>query len=257
MTVYVGSARHDEHGACYSGGKAGDQLQGGTNDRSGEVSQQTFYVHSKGWYVLRPKKAAHATKLAATMVRACDNAHIGYDQGNRLGIIKHGTKTTVDTECDCSSLVRQCIIEACGKDVGNFTTSNEASTLEKSGLFQTRFSYTASTTLCTGDVLVTKSSGHTVIVTKGKARSDSDSNTDTNGTGGFDVADLDTIKNGSKGAQVESLQALLNVKDNAGIKIDGKAGSKTERAIRNYQGAKGLTVDGQCGKATWERILTT
>lgn len=253
MTVIIGSARHDEHGACYSGGKAGDQLQGGTNDRSGEVSQQTFYVHSKGWYVLRPKDATQATKLASAMVRACDNAHIGYDQSNRLGIIKHGTKTTVDTECDCSSLVRQCIIEACGKDVGNFTTSNEASTLESSGLFQSRISYTASTTLCTGDVLVTKSSGHTVIVTSGKERT----NTNTNDDGGFDVADLDTIKNGSKGAQVESLQALLNVKNNAGIKIDGKAGSKTEKAIRSYQTAKGLTVDGECGKATWKKILTT
>lgn len=40
MAVIIGSARHDEHGNCYSGGKAGDQT-------GQEVSTQKFYNHSK------------------------------------------------------------------------------------------------------------------------------------------------------------------------------------------------------------------
>ena len=45
--VYIGSARKDERGK-YSGGAKGDQLQKSTPDYKGEVSQQPFYVHSKG-----------------------------------------------------------------------------------------------------------------------------------------------------------------------------------------------------------------
>ena len=50
MAVIIGSARHDEHGNCYSGGKAGDQT-------GQEVSTQKFYNHSKGWYVLRDEQS--------------------------------------------------------------------------------------------------------------------------------------------------------------------------------------------------------
>ena len=57
MAVIIGSARHDEHGNCYSGGKAGDQT-------GQEVSTQKFYNHSKGWYVLRAKDDRVAEKLA-------------------------------------------------------------------------------------------------------------------------------------------------------------------------------------------------
>ena len=62
----------------------------------------------------------------------------------RNGVItqlkKYGSlsKIATATECDCSSLVRACIIQATGKDVGNITTANEASTLEASGLFESK-----------------------------------------------------------------------------------------------------------------------
>ena len=42
--------------------------------------------------------------------------------------------------------------------------------LEKSGLFEKRIAYTSNTTLYTGDVLVTKTKGHTVIVVEGANR---------------------------------------------------------------------------------------
>lgn len=169
-TVIIGSARHDENNK-YNGGAVGDQLQtSSTNDTKGEVSMQNFYVHSKGWYILRAKSATHANGIATAMKRACNNVNIGYDQGNRLGIIKYGTATTTKTECDCSALIRQCVIEATGKDAGNFTTANEVTKLMATGLFD-KYTYTSGTTLYTGDILVTKSQGHTVAVVSGVSRS--------------------------------------------------------------------------------------
>ena len=160
--VRLGSARQDERGK-YCGGKAGDQT-------GKEVSEQNFYVHSKGWFVLRPKDPVHATRIAERMKAACDNPFIGYDQGNRLAITKVGIGTKTHTECDCSSLVRQCIREACGVDPGNFTTANEKGMLLATGLFEDVGGYRVGVVLCTGDVLVTKSKGHTVIVTEGSER---------------------------------------------------------------------------------------
>ena len=164
MAVIIGSARHDEHGNCYSGGKAGDQT-------GQEVSTQKFYNHSKGWNVLRAKDNKVAEKLAEAMQIACGNKNIGYDQSERYGIIKHGINTKVKTECDCSSLVRACIIYASGKDVGDFNTSNERSVILKSGLFDDMGTYKVGDTLYNGDILVTRTKGHTVIVVSGAKKS--------------------------------------------------------------------------------------
>lgn len=164
MAIIIGSARHDEHGNCYSGGKAGDQT-------GQEVSTQKFYNHSKGWNVLRAKDNKVAEKLAEAMRIACGNKNIGYDQSERYGVIKHGINTKVKTECDCSSLVRACIIYASGKDVGDFNTSNERSVILKSGLFKYVGSYKQGDTLYNGDILVTRTKGHTVIVVSGAKKS--------------------------------------------------------------------------------------
>lgn len=165
MAVIIGSARIDENGHSHSGA-AGDQT-------GREVSTQEFYNHAKGWYVLRPKSADIANKMAQAMQRACNNDNIGYDQYNRFAIINDGTGSTRKTECDCSSLVRQCVIEASGKDPGNFITSDEADKLEATGLFEPKFRYSSGDKLCTGDVLVTCSKGHTVIVVSGASRGSS------------------------------------------------------------------------------------
>lgn len=164
MAVIIGSARHDEHGNCYSGGKAGDQT-------GQEVSTQKFYVHKKGWHVLRAKSSEIANKLAEAMIIACNNENIGYDQSERGGVITHGIDSEVKTECDCSSLVRACIIYAAGKDVGFFTTYNERSVLEDSDLFDDMGSYHAGFVLHNGDILVTRTKGHTVIVVSGAKKS--------------------------------------------------------------------------------------
>ena len=169
VKITIGSARIDENGKI-SGGAAGDQT-------GKEVSTQAYYMHSKGWYLLRPKSAADADRLAASMSAACLNDNIGYDQGNRLDVIsklkKYGSmaKIAEKTEADCGTLVRGCCIEA-GFDPGNFTTANEAAALSKTGKFKDKVSVTASTALYNGDVLVTKTKGHTAIVTDGNPRKD-------------------------------------------------------------------------------------
>lgn len=169
MSIIMGSARIDERGIA-SGGAAGDQKQRSTPDYRGEVSFQKFYVHRKGWYVIRPKSAAQANAIASAMVTACNNKNLGYDQANRLGVIRNGVNTRVNTECDCSSLVRACIKAGTGKDPGNFNTANEVAVLKASGLFEGAKAYTPGLTLYTGDILVTKTKGHTGIITSGASR---------------------------------------------------------------------------------------
>ena len=248
MDIIIGSARCDENGK-YRGGKAGDQT-------GKEVSTQKFYVSSKGWYILRPKNVSHANALANKMLQACNNSNIGYDQSNRLGIIKYGILTSVKTECDCSSLVRQCIKEAIGKDVGNFTTSNEVAVLVNSGLFD-KITYTSSTTLYNGDVLVTKTKGHTVIVVSGNARSSSNSTSSTTTT-----ASYPTIKRGSKGSYVTKWQNFLLGQNYrtciiGGVRktltSDGVFGNITKSITIRWQKAHGLVGDGVVGKLTWSK----
>lgn len=171
MGIMVGSARIDEHGNI-KGGSVGDQKQTvKIGDTKGEVSQQPFYVHSKGWIILRPKSSDLADKLASLMITACDNANIGYDQGNRNGVLRYGVNTKTKTECDCSGLVRALIYWATCKDPGTFSTSTEADKLMATGMFdKITFVSLTKTPVYNGDVLVTKTKGHTVIVTSGAPR---------------------------------------------------------------------------------------
>lgn len=238
MATIIGSARSDEYGKL-TGGAAGDQKQKfSTNDTVGEVSMQNFYVHTKGWYVFRLKDAIIAKKTADNMKTACNNKNIGYNQNNRLGIITYGVNTKRKTECDCSSLVRECIKEASGKDPGNFTTANEASVLEASGLFEEKKTYTSGMVLYTGDVLVTKTKGHTVIVTDGASRTAAP--TTSSSVSNSKLKIVSTIK---------SVQAWLNTYYKIGLVTDGIYGAKTKAGlVKAWQTeVGGLTVDGVFG----------
>ena len=182
MSIIVGSARIDERSKA-KGGKAGDQKQvSNTNDTKGEVSMQNFYVHSKGWIIMRPKSIEHANAIASSMKTACNNPNIGYDQGERLGGSKYGTDTDKPVETDCSNLARACIKEGTGKDPGNFTTANEVSALSKTGLFEEPITFVSleKTPVYNGDVLVTKTKGHTVVVVSGNPRKANDSKKENN-----------------------------------------------------------------------------
>jgi GH24 family phage-related lysozyme (muramidase) len=164
----IGSARVDEAGK-YSGGKRGDQKQTAAPDYKGEVSRQQFYVHKKGWTVLRPIDPVHARAIAQAMAMACDNPNIGYSQSDRYSILSAGTCTAQPVNCDCSSLVRQCVKEGTGRDPGDFTTANEATRLVATGLF-TRLDYAPGMALQAGDLIVTRTKGHTCIVIEGDVK---------------------------------------------------------------------------------------
>jgi hypothetical protein len=64
-----------------------------------------------------------------------------------------------------------------------------------------------------------------------------------------------TIKKGSTGSAVKLLQSNLNAAGfNCGA-VDGIFGSKTDKAVRNYQKACELVVDGIAGPKTWAALL--
>lgn len=165
MAVRIGSARINEKGTT-TGGKAGDQT-------GGEVSIQNYYLHRKGWYVARPKDPTVAEKIAQAMEAACCNNHIGYCQAHRDSLrkiaVKYNynlSKVNVDVEADCSALVRVCCLYA-GIQVGDFNTASELETLRKTGQFEILKDdrhCKGSTYLKRGDILVTRTKGHTVVV---------------------------------------------------------------------------------------------
>ena len=166
--ILIGSARIDENGNV-AGGTAGDQKQATAPDHKGEVSICDFYVHNKGWYIFRPVSIYLADRLADLMTRACNNSNIGYDQNNRAAIYNDSVGSNVPTECDCSSLVCECLREATGIYVSDFTTLSEPRVLSNTGLFY-QAAYKDGVKLYAGDILVTKTKGHTAIVVKGEAR---------------------------------------------------------------------------------------
>jgi len=168
MSKYkIGSARSDENFKL-SGGKPGDQRQKALIDGAGEVSIQDFYVHKKGWLIAVAKDAKIRKALAEKMVTACCNKNIGYSQTGRYGITKFGINTKTPCNADCSSLVRQCVKEASGKDPGDFNTASEIAALRTTGLFDFD-EYHDGMKLMTGTILVTKTKGHTAIVTEGES----------------------------------------------------------------------------------------
>lgn len=255
VKIIIGSARIDEKGSV-QGGAAGDQKQKNTPDLSGEVSMQEFYMHKKGWYVLRAKDPEIADKIATAMKMACNNSNIGYSQNDRLGIIRWGTWADKPCNCDCSSLVRECIIEASGKDPGNFHTGNEALYLVASGLFEEKIEYTANMNLFVGDVLISKTKGHTAIVVEGNVRSylaKNDNVSEEGSSGGVKVSklkvNLPTIRKGSKGKAVRILQALLY------INVTGEFDQVTEDSCKYFQNKSKISVDGICGAKTWGKVL--
>ena len=245
MSVIIGSARIDENGrATY--GRAGDQT-------GREVATQEWYQHSKGWRVFRPKRPKVAEAVAVAMEHACANDKIGYDQEERFtaydwckyengGNYDPGA-ITVKVETDCSALVRLCLAYA-GVFLGDFYTGNEADVLMASGEFIEATSTAGRTPdyLARGDILVTRTTAHTVIVltngSKIKATSDN--------AGGEPKVEVEnmtyklrSVTMGDKGPHVRTVQLILKGmgykgKDGKPLTIDGEAGENTMFAIANY-----------------------
>lgn len=71
---------------------------------------------------------------------------------------------------------------------------------------------------------------------------------------------LDTIREGSKGAQVKTVQRLLKAMGYEGqggraLIVDGAAGKHTAHAVKLFQTAQKLTADGVVGTKTWRALL--
>lgn len=165
MAVKIGSARSNENGGI-NGGMAGDQT-------GREVSTQDWYLHSKGWVLIRAKEASAREKIAANMESICANDNIGYCQDHRSSLTTQAkpygydaSKVLTPCEVDCSEAVRNCVLFA-GITVGAFNTASEAASLKATGKFEvyTEDKYCKqSEYLLRGDILVTKTKGHTVVV---------------------------------------------------------------------------------------------
>lgn len=254
MAVKIGSARIDENGRA-TGGKAGDQT-------GKEVSTQNWYKHSKGWRVLRAKDPAAAEKIAQAMQWACNSPLIGYDQKQRETLRKAVMplgwdirRLTTAVETDCSALVRVCCGWAFQKDLGTgvsyFNTTTMCSALLKTGLFDelTGSKYTDQQDyLKRGDILCTKTQGHTVVVLSngGKAEAVVAPVTPTEPT-------PDGLRRGDKGDDVRAMQrALLIWRADCLPRwgADGDFGQETEDALRTYQRSAGLPVTGVYDDAT-------
>ena len=244
MAVTIGSARIDENGNAH-GGRAGDQ--------SGkEVSTQAWYRHSKGWRVLRCTDEAKAEKIARAMQAACDNANIGYDQYQRDTLYNAAKPlgfdpARVDTPCetDCSALVRVCCAYA-GIPVDNFRTTNEAGVLLRSGAFtelkESRYA-DQSAYLRRGDILVTRTQGHTVVVLSNGSKAEATS---------AEEASRTILKRGMKGEDVRRLQLRL-MELGYGLPrygADGEYGAETAAADKAFQADRKLAADGVAGEMT-------
>lgn len=236
MAVKIGSARIDENGKA-KGGKAGDQT-------GREVSTQSWYDQKdakKTWRVFRAKNPAQAEMIAQDMQWACDNAHIGYDQGQRgtlydvskpLGF--NCAKVKTDCETDCSALVRVCCAYA-GIMLPNFRTPTEPAALLNSGAFEElrgdMYSH-SSAYLRRGDILVTSTQGHTVVVLSNGPKAE---------------PTAEGLRRGDYGTAVTAMQKLLLKWDKTCLPkcgADGDFGSETERAVKDFQCTHDLPITG-------------
>lgn len=248
MAVKVGSARIDENGKAH-GGKAGDQT-------GRELSTQNWYLHAKGWRVFRAKNPAVAEKIAQDMQWACDNPKIGYDQYQRDTLFNVAKAVgfncrQVDTACetDCSALVRVCVNYA-GVPVGNFRTPDEAAKLLATGAFieLTGSKYQGqSTYLGRGDILVTKTQGHTVVVLTNGPKFEGNVEPEKPGALGDRI-----LRYGDEGPDVKRMQEMLIALGyDLGVwGADGDFGDCTEIALKQFQADAGIDADGECGPET-------
>lgn len=277
MGLKVGSARIDERGKI-SGGQAGDST-------GKEVMQQNYYVHKKGWYCFRPKDVATANGVAQSMINACNNDNIGYDQNQRDGVfylVKNGVKIKdikVKTECDCSALVRACLYEN-GIDTGNIRTSTMPKLLPKTEKFEDRITVNSKTELFNGDVLVTKTTGHTVIVTSGNPRSEYIQNERVkswqivmNKVYKSKLAEDGSYgplsqKQANKHQLYKKKIAAFRIKNDYvkwlqnrlkelgyNISVDGSFWNETNKIVKQFQADRGLDSDGYVGANTVKELL--
>ena len=163
--VYIGGASINEYGSG-EGGKPGDQ-------NGEECYIQPWYLHRKGWTVIRAKSREMAHKIAEDMGFLCDNDKIGYSYWEHCyslynEVKKYNydcSKVTIPCETNCAKAVWVCALYA-GANVKDFSTADEVQKFKDSG----EFDIITDPSICDspdyllkGDILVTNSKGHTVV----------------------------------------------------------------------------------------------
>ena len=236
MGVKIGHASIDENGKI-AGGKIGDQT-------AKEICIRDWY--DKPWNVfLKCTDRALAKKAVAYLKQICADPNYGYDQDQRLtglaAIRKNGGKVSgAKGEFDCSSLTAAIYILAGLTDISPaLTTRSLKDALVKSGKF---IAYEDTAHLKTtddadeGDIYL--SEGHHVVIVVEHNRIKNPY-----------VEPTTTVEFGETGVGVRWVQWEL-VRVGYNIKIDGEFGSKTDKAVREFQKTESLTVDGQVGPKT-------
>lgn len=230
--------------------------------------------------------AGNLSEFVRLMRYWCDEGNLGYDQSNRWDI-------RVGGECDCSSLVIQCLKDA-GFDVGSATyTGNMSSNLTARGW--KRISNNGSPQV--GDILL-NDANHVAVCTApgmlsqasidergkisgGQAGDQTDRETNTKAyynypwdcflryeggtattvpskpsSGGDEkVYMFGYVSKGKTGTAVRMFQCAANIRFGYNLTIDGICGNNTDAAIRGIQDRLGLEVDGSCGPITWTGML--
>lgn len=239
----IASARIDENGNVH-GGKAGDQT-------GQEVCAQRFYQHKKGWDCLRFKNAKVGNDLAGFMLAICNNNHIGYDQYHRNDLFNEISKGKLpqnidrDVSTDCSATIRS-LLWLAGIKTQDFTTANEKSVLLATGQFE-YISNVSEDMLRVGDILVTKSKGHTVMVVGANSGANS-SNRPNSTSNRFEV-----------GATYKVTASALNVRQKPtsdSHKLTKSELTKNAQAHANENGAlkNGTHVTCQAIQGDWIKI---
>ena len=217
MSVKLAHASISEKGTIR--GEAGDQT-------GKEVCIRNWYKHSKGWVLMRCNDEAMRPYIAEAGKRGAENDNIGYDQIENQDLwddVKNQGydpgKASKPTETDCARFVRVCVQYACkkvGRDIviPDFYTATLASNLKKTGLFT---KYTASKyvdqddLLLTGDILVTRTKGHTAIVISDGDKAHSTGST----SSGTTISNNNTSYVG-KGIGQATAKQTMNVRSGAG-----------------------------------------
>lgn len=237
MSVKIGHASIDENGKI-AGGREGDQT-------GKEICTREWY--NKPWNVyLECTDPTIANIASRYMEEICADPNYGYDQGQRTtgytSIINNNNKVHgAKGEFDCSSLIATCY-KLAGLDISvNNTTRTLRTALLATGKF---IAYDNMSHLSTGANSkrggVYLSEGHHVVMVL--------QNGTTKKENPYQMPN-DVVEFGELGISVRWVQWALN---QAGfvVKIDGEFGSKTDKAVKEYQKSHGLTVDGKVGPAT-------
>ena len=161
------------------------------NSPGDQTGREVYYheypgsVDGGSWsYVIRAKDDSVKVRLADAMMKACDNDHIGYNDGGTdlyYEAEKVGwdlTKITKDTSTQCSYVVDVCL--RCAGVDAKYAKADTASiyiwdALEPSGQFEKLTTIPSNSELLPGDILVKKNSpgsaylGHVAMVVKSPA----------------------------------------------------------------------------------------